>query len=91
MTLVATTIASDDRGAFGWCVQFQSPHFREDIIRAKGPPRFDSFLDDCQQFALKRAMVPLGAFLKPRHHMIGRIFYREVGRHGGSKIAPFWI
>jgi hypothetical protein len=45
-------------------------------------------LDDGEELALQRPMVPLGPLAQPPNHVIGRVLDQEVDGHG-SRTPPF--
>jgi hypothetical protein len=81
------TLGADNGGGVTRGAQSKTADFSEQFGRRQFLVRTDGFLDDCQQFALQRPMVPLSALAQAVDHLSGAfLIERFVGI--GSEPAP---
>src|SRR5581483_7242538 len=86
-TLTQVTVGPYDGGRACRRAQAKPANFREQLGGAQVPLGPDRFLDDGEQLALRRPMVPLRSLPQASDDLVGGIFDREIDRHG-SEPAP---
>lgn len=75
-TLKPVTISPYDVGRIGRRAETEAPDFSEEFARAQIPLRLNGLLDNGEQLALQRPMVPLGPPPQPFNDVVGSVLDR---------------
>src|SRR5208282_1639457 len=89
-TLTVISIGADQGGGLARRLQSEPANLGEDFGRRRGTVFLHGRLDDRQEFALQRSVVPLGTLPQALHDPVRRVLDREVDGHG-SESAPGWM
>jgi hypothetical protein len=80
-TLMAVTIRPNDRGRVAGRAETESPDLGQEIAGAQFPLRLDSFLNDGEQLALLRPVMPFSSPTQTFNDFVRGILDRQVHRH----------
>src|SRR5208282_1396968 len=89
-TLTAISIGADQGGSLTRRMQSEPANLGEDFGRCRGTVLLHGRLNDRQEVALQRSVVPLGTLPQALHDTVRRAFDREVDGHS-SESAPGWM
>src|SRR5216683_1949304 len=79
---------TDNLSGLARCLEAQFPDLCQELVGGQPPWRPHRLLENCKDFALHRAVIPLGLRLQKRDEIVRSVFDRQIDRHrNSSKLA----